>query len=207
MKTIEALHQIQTKLNAPKNRKNTFGGYNYRSLEDICNAVKPLLVETGAVFTMSDEMVQIGDRIYVRATATLQAEDGPISVTGWAREPLQKKGNDESQVTGAASSYARKYAANALFCIDDTKDADSMAPEDEKKPGKTQQKNDKEAEAVYSKFLDIVLAIENPEEVNKFMTDNAKTIKAQLDGTKFLAQLRQDCMGRMAELSAKTMEG
>lgn len=204
MKTIEALHQIQTKLNAPKNQENKFGGYRYRSLEDICGALKPLLSETGAVFTMSDEMIQVGDRIYVKAVATIRAEDEPISAIGWAREPSSRKGMDDAQVTGATSSYARKYAANALFCIDDIKDPDSYGSDDkhdQKKGGK----NDKEAESVYSKFLDIVLSMETPESVNKFMTDNAKTIKAQLDGTKYLDQLRADCKKRMAELSSNIM--
>lgn len=204
MKTLEALHVIQTKLNAPKNQENKFGGYKYRSLEDITGAIKQWLAETGAVFTLNDEMVQVGDRIYVKATATLRAEDDPISSTGWAREPSSRKGMDEAQVTGATSSYARKYAANALFCIDDTKDPDSFDNRHDSK--KETSDKDSTAEPVYSKFLDIVLAMETPEAVEKFGKDNAKTIKAQLDGTKYLQMLRDDCKKRMAELTARVME-
>lgn len=117
---------IQTKLNAPKNQRNTFGNYNYRSCEDILEAVKPLLKETNCTLTITDEVVQVADRIYVKATATLKTPSGEVFTTSaFAREPLSKKGADESQITGAASSYARKYALNGLFCIDDNKDADA----------------------------------------------------------------------------------
>lgn len=122
---ITALRDIQSKLKAPKNQRNTFGGYNYRSLEDITEAVKPLLEENNCVLTFEDGLEQIGDRYYVCATATLRNETESISTTARAREPLAKKGMDESQITGTASSYARKYAANGLFAIDDTKDADT----------------------------------------------------------------------------------
>lgn len=197
MKTIEALHQIQTKLNAPKNQENKFGGYRYRSLEDICGAVKPLLVETGAVFTMSDDMVQVGDRIYVRSTATIKAEDDPISAIGWAREPSSRKGMDDAQVTGATSSYARKYAANALFCIDDIKDPDALPPTDQqqaKKPNQTK-------EQAYSKLLDSINGLETADGVRGFMKDNAAHIKKQLGGSEYLDLFRQDCNDRIAALT------
>ena len=123
----EKLMAIQTKLNAPKNRKNSFGNYNYRSCEDILEAVKPLLKEQNCTLTITDEIVLIGDRFYVKAEATIkdcESADG-ISVCAYAREADGKKGMDEAQVTGACSSYARKYALNGLFLIDDNKDPDT----------------------------------------------------------------------------------
>ena len=124
---MEKLAKIQQELKAPKDMKNDFGGYRYRSAESILEAVKPLL--DGAVLTLSDEIIFIGDkddsRFYVKAVATFKDGDFVESTTAYAREPLTKKGMDESQITGAASSYARKYALNGLFCIDDNKDADT----------------------------------------------------------------------------------
>jgi len=131
-KITTVLQQIQSRLVAPKGQRNTFGNYNYRSCEDILNALKPLLAELGAVVTLSDEMVQVGDRIYVKATARLSWGTGDsydeIDVSAYAREPFARKGMDDAQVTGATSSYARKYALNGLFAIDDTKDADHGPP-------------------------------------------------------------------------------
>lgn len=124
---IEKLMHIQQGLKAPKNQKNTFGGYNYRSCEDILEAVKPLLAKEKVALVIEDEVVQVGDRIYVKATAMVSESDeagNTISVTAYAREEETKKGMDASQITGAASSYARKYALNGLFCIDDNKDSD-----------------------------------------------------------------------------------
>jgi len=115
---------IQQELKAPKNQFNAFGKYNYRSCEDIVEGFKKL--PTGLVLTVGDDVVLVGDRIYVKATATLSDGENSISNSGFAREALTKKGMDDSQITGAASSYARKYALNGLFCIDDTKDSDSM---------------------------------------------------------------------------------
>lgn len=127
MTIYEKLKAIQTKLKAPKGQYNNFGKYNYRSLEDITEAVKPLLDEVGATLIISDEIIQIGDRYYVKATATLYdiGSNENISVTAFARESETKKGMDDSQITGATSSYARKYALNGLFAIDDTKDTDT----------------------------------------------------------------------------------
>lgn len=123
---MKELINIQSKLKAPKNQRNTFGGYSYRSCEDILEAVKPLLEKEKCTLTISDAITVVGDRIYVEATATLKNSAGDAETTkAYAREPLSKKGMDDSQVTGAASSYARKYALNGLFCIDDTKDADA----------------------------------------------------------------------------------
>lgn len=120
------LLQIQVELKAPKNQYNKFGRYNYRSTEDILSAVKPLLAKYGDDLDLSDEPVLIGEWHYIKATATFTDKDQKKTiVTGYAREAERKKGMDESQITGTASSYARKYALNGLFLIDDTKDADS----------------------------------------------------------------------------------
>ena len=122
------LLNIQRDLKAPKSQYNSFGKYNYRNCEDILEAVKPLCAREKACLTLSDEVVQVGDRYYVRANASLyDCKTGELiqSVKAYAREESEKKGMDGSQVTGAASSYARKYALNGLFDIDDTKDADS----------------------------------------------------------------------------------
>lgn len=123
----QKLNKIQTTLSAPKNQRNSFGGYNYRSCEDILEALKPLLKETQTVLTLSDDVRIIGDRVYVAAIATItDCEDGSfMTATGFARESLAKKGMDDSQITGTASSYARKYALNGLFSIDDNKDSDT----------------------------------------------------------------------------------
>ena len=126
MSIIAKLAGVQMKLKAPKSQFNSFGKYNYRNCEDILEAVKPIL--GGAIVTLSDEMILVGDRVYVKATATFRSCDDSISVSANAREAVTKKGMDDAQVTGAASSYARKYALNGLFLIDDTKDADSAAP-------------------------------------------------------------------------------
>lgn len=126
MATITEWLKITSELVAPKNRKNTFGGYNYRSCEDILEAVKPLLKKYECNLLLSDEVVCIGNANYIKATAMLVNKEGQsVQATGLAREETNKKGMDSPQMTGTASSYARKYALNGLFCIDDTKDADT----------------------------------------------------------------------------------
>lgn len=120
----ETLSAIQTELSAPKGQFNKFGGYAYRSCEDILEALKPLLKKYKACVTISDDIVMVGDRVYVKATATLTAEEESITATAFAREAEDKKGMDSAQVTGSTSSYARKYALNGLFAIDDNKDPD-----------------------------------------------------------------------------------
>ena len=121
----EILSEIQVELKAPKGQTNTFGGYKFRSLEDIQEALKPLLAKHKAVILLDDSLECIGDRYYVKATATLYVGDESISVSAYAREEESKKKFDASQLTGSTSSYARKYAVNGLFAIDDTKDADA----------------------------------------------------------------------------------
>jgi hypothetical protein len=122
----EKLRAVQIELHAPKNQNNSFGGYKYRSAEDILEAVKPVLAKHDLALVVGDEMVAVGDRVYVKATASIFADNGDhVFACGFAREPADKKGMDSSQITGAASSYSRKYALNGLFAIDDSKDADS----------------------------------------------------------------------------------
>lgn len=122
---MSKLQEIQHRLKAPKGQYNSFGKYKYRSCEDILEAVKPILNEVGCTLTLSDEVILIGDRFYIKATAQLKGADTNEVVVAYAREENEKKGMDGSQITGTASSYARKYALNGLFCIDDTKDADT----------------------------------------------------------------------------------
>lgn len=123
---MKELMLIQSELKAPKNQFNRFGNYNYRSCEDILEAVKPLLAKNECSLTISDDIVEVGGRIYVKATAKIVNKDGKeVTNSAFAREAEEKKGMDVSQITGSASSYARKYALNGLFCIDDTRDADA----------------------------------------------------------------------------------
>ena len=124
---MKELISIQQELKAPKGQYNSFGNYHYRSCEDILEAVKPILGKHSCILLLSDEIVFIEGRHYLKATATIFNSEGTrVAVSALAREPLNKKGMDDSQITGMASSYARKYALNGLFCIDDTKDADTM---------------------------------------------------------------------------------
>lgn len=142
------LVKIQTELKAPKNQTNAFGKYKYRSAEDIVEAAKPILFKYDAALLISDEIVQVGERIYVKATATLILDENNIvSVHGWAREEEVKKGMDAAQITGSASSYARKYALNGLFAIDDTKDSDAT--------------NDHKDEVGEDKRMELIVLLEN----------------------------------------------
>lgn len=139
------LTEIQKALKAPKSNRNTFANYNYRSAEDILEAVKPLL-DVEDMLTISDEIVMLGDRFYVKSTAKFigKGENKEITSTAFARETEDKKGQDAAQITGAASSYARKYCLNGLFCIDDTRDPDTM---DNTKEGQKQKPEKQQAEA------------------------------------------------------------
>lgn len=139
------LMKVQTKLKAPKNQRNNFGNYNYRSCEDILEALKPLLEKEKATINISDNIVLIGDRYYVEANVKfIDAETGDlVEVKAMAREEGNKKGMDSSQLTGSTSSYARKYALNGMFAIDDTKDSDATNTHDKKesKPKETVSNN------------------------------------------------------------------
>lgn len=150
MGVYEKLIKVQTDLKAPKSKYNSFGKYNYRSLEDILEGAKPLLKKYNATLVIADSMEQVGDRYYLKATASfIDTENGEIvRNSALARESADKKGMDDSQITGTASSYARKYALNGLFLIDDTKDADTDEAHIEKearsKGKKTEQKTDEQ---------------------------------------------------------------
>lgn len=128
---MSVLTDIQNELKVPKKRKNSFGGYNYRSCEDILEAVKPLLKKHDATLNICDFVEEVGGRVYVKAIAILTTKDTEIRSTAYAREAELKKGMDDSQITGTASSYARKYALNGLFLIDDSKDSDTDEYADE----------------------------------------------------------------------------
>lgn len=153
MKLHEKLLAIQTKLKAPKGQYNSFGKYSYRSAEDILEAVKPLNAEQGLLLTITDEIKEVGGRIYVVATATVSDGTDELKVSAFAREPENKKGMDESQITGATSSYARKYALNGLYAIDDNKDADTDEHKQQqdnatkKQPGQKQQQKQQQQQA------------------------------------------------------------
>ena len=138
---MNTLNQIQTRLKVPKSRVNSFAKYKYRSLEDIMEAVKPLLIELKATLTLDDRIEEVAGRVYITCQATLYAEDGVWQTTAHAREPEIKKGMDEPQITGTASSYARKYALAGLLLLDDTQDIDSMEADDARP--QASQKDDK----------------------------------------------------------------
>jgi hypothetical protein len=154
---MNKLIKIQKELKAPKGQFNKFGNYKYRSCEDILEAVKPLCAEEGVQLTISDEIVMIGDRYYVKATATVTDGSEAASVTAYAREEETKKGMDSSQITGATSSYARKYALNGLFCIDDTKDADTDEFTEKTRGSEKKKSSPKSNELTYREKLIIYL--------------------------------------------------
>ena len=137
---VERLQSVQSQLKAPKGQKNKFGNYNYRSAEDILEALKPLLASNGLALIITDDIVEIAGRVYVKANASVIDSIGAqIGSNGFAREAETKKGMDDAQITGSASSYARKYALNGLFAIDDTKDPDSTNTHGKGKTPKPQQ--------------------------------------------------------------------
>ena len=156
MSVYEKLMNIQSELKAPKGQRNSFGNYNYRSCEDILEAVKPLLAKHQAALTISDTIELIGTRFYVKATAKLvDVVDGTmIENTAYARESESKKGMDDSQLTGATSSYARKYCLNGLFAIDDTKDADTDEYQKQQSKG-SEKPAQKPAEKAENKYVRI----------------------------------------------------
>lgn len=146
---MKELINIISELKAPKSQYNSFGKYKYRSCEDILEAVKPLLAKHQVLLTITDDVTSVGDHIYIKATATVTNSEGQqYSASAFAREELEKKGMDASQITGSASSYARKYALNGLFCIDDTKDADATNKHGQDEAPKEATKRDYFAEAL-----------------------------------------------------------
>lgn len=190
----QKLIKIQSELKAPKSQYNKFGGYNYRNCEDILEAVKPLCAKHEIVPLLSDEIVMIGDRFYIKATAKVTDGKDEIATTAYARESKDKKGMDESQVTGSASSYARKYALNGLFCIDDTKDADFM---DNSQNSKSQQQpKPQPAKETYVKGYNEFLKIQKeknvpPVEITKFVAAEFKKPRVcMLDEFEMVAALK-----------------
>lgn len=194
-KTIhQKLIAIQTELKAPKSQFNKFGGYNYRNCEDILEAVKPLCAKHDVVPLLSDEIVMIGERYYVKGIAKITDGKDEIVTTAFARESVDKKGMDESQITGSASSYARKYALNGLFCIDDTKDADFMDNSQNKKPVSTPAQTTKPKET-HVKGYDEFVALQKskkvpPAEITKYLAAEFKKPRlAMLDAFEMVAAL------------------
>ncbi|HCL6694473.1 TPA: ERF family protein [Escherichia coli] len=203
------LWTVQQTLNAPKNQRNNFGGYNYRSAEDILEAVKPLL--QSITLTVSDEIVLIGNRYYVKATATLRDGEDEIAATAYAREEESKKGMDASQLTGATSSYARKYALNGLFCIDDARDPDTDAyakqtgqqPRQQKNPPKQQpqqQKAPPNPDEVLARFCD---AAAKAQDANKLREIFGKCWKLLPEGSEHRIKAKDVYDIRVAELNGE----
>lgn len=200
MSFYEKLSALITELKAPKGQRNNFGKYNYRSAEDILEAVKPLANKYGLVPMLTDEIVQVGDRYYVKAKAVITDGINTEKASGFAREPESKKGMDESQITGTASSYARKYAMNGLYQIDDTKDADTDEYKQQvdsakpKKITKTQAKAlqtrvDKLAELVSSKTEKHITGVQMAEKITDTKFLQAIPL-AELDTEQFLTATR-----------------
>ena len=193
----EKLMQIQQKLKAPKGQFNKFGGYKYRSCEDILESVKPLLSEVGAELTISDEIIAVSDRVYVKATATFSDGKESKSVTAFAREPLARKGMDEAQVTGATSSYARKYALNGLFLIDDTADPDTNELREEREERVAYE----EKQAKKSKFTDEQMAQMKKWNDGTFTAEELADVKKRLAGKDF-AKVIEETQGEYEKRTA-----
>jgi hypothetical protein len=193
MGIVEKLATIQQELKAPKGQYNSYGGFNYRSCEDLLEAVKPLLKSTRCILTISDELVNVGNRYYIKAVAKLtdtEATKEPYYIINeaYAREEETKKGMDGAQITGTASSYARKYALNGLFCIDDTKDADT--DEHAKQTG-AEPKEEKKASAKQIELLkglvkdiDAMLKYYKVEKIEDLTTKQASETISKLKGAK-----------------------
>jgi len=184
MSAYKKLSEIQRVVKAPKNQYNNFGKYYYRSCEDILEAVKPLLEDTNSLLCIEDEVVNSGDRYYVKATATLYDVDSEtsVSVSAFAREEESKKGMDGSQITGASSSYARKYALNGLFCLDDTKDADDPKQSNGNGNSKTEEKPQQAKENPKTKLYREIVAL--AKEIGETEGDVKARIKEQYGKTK-----------------------
>ena len=205
---IAKLSRIQAELKAPKSQRNNFGTSNYRSCEDILEAVKPLLAREGLVLTITDSIEMVGNRYYVKATATVTDGEKSISTTAYARESDGRKGMDDSQVTGSSSSYSRKYALNGLFCIDDTKDADTM-DNTEKPKAAPKKKPDKEAllkqiaegakkHSISADDMKIIMKRQYGKEASKDLTD-AETADLAANFERYAIEMVED--------EGKLMEG
>lgn len=190
---MRRLIEIQNSLKAPKNQRNNFGNYNYRSCEDILEAVKPLLKKQGLALIIRDEVIATDGRFYIKATATLWDEEGKqiAETSAFAREEEQKKGMDASQLTGSTSSYARKYALNGLFAIDDTKDADAT---------NTHGKEVKKIETITADDKELINGVNECATVDD-LTDYYKDIAPNLSSDKARAELVKQCKKRKEELN------
>lgn len=189
MEFNEKIREVQTQIKAPKSLYNSFGKYKYRNAEGILEAVKPYLSEYNLCLTLSDEIVQVGERYYVKATATIY--DGmssvSMSVSAYAREAVAKKGMDDSQITGTASSYARKYALNGLFLLDDTKDADTDENRIERENRQAEKKtiSKTEAKALYAMIQNRGI------DVNDFMSEKNIQKLSDLSPEEYAATVRE----------------
>jgi len=205
-KTIyDVLAEVQSKLNVPKNKYNSFGGYKYRSLEDIFEAVKKLQQELNFNLIVADDMVIVNDRIYVKATATFMYNGESIAVSAFAREPEIKKGMDVAQVTGASSSYARKYALSGLFLLDDNQDPDETNTETQDKVKKdipkkeTKQKNEKWDNKQFLELTNKLIKERN-------ISDNALKIVLEMHGFKTLEEINDKEKATEVYKAIKTMK-
>ena len=194
MNIYEKINKIQVELKAPKSQRNNFGNYNFRNCEDILEALKPLLLREKIIIQLSDELVQIGDRFYIKATATLiDVESGEKhSTTAFAREELSKKGMDGSQITGASSSYARKYALNGLLAIDDTKDSDTTNThnnndsKNQKKQASTEEKRKNGENYIakntqkYQEMIDGFFETHNAKNIAELSNDNVSELARKI---------------------------
>lgn len=185
----EKLMRIQTQIKAPKNLYNSFGNYKYRNAEGICEAVKPYLEREKVVLTLSDEVIEVGNRVYIQAQAKLAdtESDECMTTLAFAREADNKKGMDASQITGTASSYARKYALNGLFLLDDTKDADSDEYKVQMEAQAARQKDDEETAKAKDAFIDDIK--------KKVLTQKAESKGIEL--SKILDRFKIDSLDQM----------
>lgn len=190
MNVYEKLANVQSALKAPKGQYNAFGKYKYRSCEDIVESVKPLLKQNGLLLTLTDEIECIGDRFYVKATATIiDTSDGNmVFVCAYAREEETKKGMDGSQVTGASSSYARKYALNGIFAIDDTKDSDSTNTHGQEVPQQEQPRQETKKQMTPREML---ISRLNELNINIHAYAKANNVNAKTDDATYLRLLKE----------------
>ena len=202
MSVFEKLMKIQTQIKAPKNLYNTFGKYHYRNAESICEAVKPYLESNKCALEIYDEIISIEGRFYVKATCRLtDYEDGTTtSVSAWAREPDDKKGMDASQITGATSSYARKYALNGMFLLDDTKDADSDEAKIEAENRSKGSRSRKETPEEAAKNEEMIKSVDSV----YLPTNDRKITQAQWD--KFHAELERTGVDKGIVLAAVSVK-
>ncbi|WP_417852588.1 ERF family protein [Weissella viridescens] len=194
---MEELVQIQSDLKVPKSQFNKFGNYHYRNSEDILEALKPLLKLRSCSLLINDEVVLIGERYYIKATVELTNSAGEsVKATGYAREALNKKGMDESQITGSTSSYARKYALNGLFAIDDNKDADSFdnRPKQEEKQQAPKQQANSSGSAYIRTFGQLVGKLTNggkKEQVQPLFAEISQTFNVPFQSSADFKKLDQ----------------